>query len=390
MAYLGIFGTFASLGLADLVVREVARRPDKLHAFFFNAGLFGVVTSVISLAAMNSMVLAMGYESELVRASFIASFSLVASTAITYLEAIFRSVERSKYIAFAFIVENATKVAACVALLLKGFGIPSLFVVVLVTRVFSLTILAYCYARVLGKPGCSLDREIWRVLGREAPTFTSIAIFSTIHLSLDSIMLSKLKSIDSVGIYSAADRLLTICKTLPIAFASALLPFLARERLEGLKALQSQTHNALRYLAVILIPIVIGTMILADDIIAIIYGAGFARAGSVLRYHIISLLPFSMVFLLAQVLIATDNQRVDLIINIVAALANFILNFVLIPPFAEMGAVIATLISIVIFNQLQYYYLKKFLFPLPFFSIIYKSLGAGMRNGHNHLPTQGL
>lgn len=289
--------------------------------------------------------------------------------------------ERSKYIAFAFVLENATKVAACVALLLKGYGIPSLFVVVLVTRFFSLSILAYCYSRVLGKPGCSLDREIWRVLPREAPTFTSIAIFSTIHLSLDSIMLSKLKSIDSVGVYSAADRLLTICKTLPIAFASTLLPFFTRERLEGLKALQDQTRNALRYLALILAPIVVGTMILANDIIAIIYGAEFARAGQVLRFHIISLLPFSMVFLLAQVLIATDNQRVDLIINIVAALANFILNFVLIPPFAEMGAVIATLTSIIIFNQLRSYYLEKFLFPLPFFSIIYKSLGAACGMG---------
>jgi O-antigen/teichoic acid export membrane protein len=381
MAYLGIFGTLASLGLADLVVREVARNRERLHAFLFNAGLFGAITSVVSLAAMNLMVVAMGYESDLIRACFIASLSLLASTAITYLEAIFRSVERSKHIAFAFVVENSIKVAACVVLLLKGYGIPSLFVVVLATRFLCLSILTYSYIRVLGKPGCSLDPEIWRILAREAPTFTSIAIFSTIHLSLDSIMLSKLKSLDSVGIYSAADRLLAICKTFPIAFASALLPFFTRARLGGLKDLQGEVQNTLRYLMALLIPIVIGTMVLANDFILMIYGAKFAGAGQVLRYHIISLLPFSTVFLLAQVLISTDNQRIDLIINIVAALVNFVLNFMLIPRFAEMGAVIATLTSIVIFNQLQYIYLKKFLFPLSFFSIAYKPLVAAVGMG---------
>ncbi len=380
MAYLGIFGTLASLGLADLVVRETAREPDRTHLYFFNAAVFGSLASLVAFGVMNAMIYVMGYERDIVLASFVGSFSLVSSTAITYLEAIFRSVEKSKYIAFAFVFENLIKVAVCVYLLLEGYGVITLFAVVVATRFLSLALLSFFYIRVLGRPGMTFDTAILRVLLKEAPTFTSIAVFSTIHLSLDSIMLSKLQSVESVGIYSAADRLLTICKTIPIAFASALLPFFTRELNAGIRNMQSQVHDTLRYLSVLLVPMVVGTMILADQIILLIYGMKFATAGQVLRYHIISLIPFSMVFLLAQVLIASDNQRVDLVINILAAFVNFALNWILIPYYAEMGAVFATLISILIFNELQYLYIRKYLFHVSFLGQLARPMcaAAGM------------
>jgi O-antigen/teichoic acid export membrane protein len=381
MAYIGIFSTLASLGLADLVVREVAKRPDQIHEYLFNAGVFGVISSFLAFASMNLMVFVMGYDAKIIWAAFIASFSLLASTAITYLEAIFRSVENSKYIAFAFVTENIAKVTACILLLLNGYGVISLFFVVVITRFFSMILLCFYYFRLLGKPGFSFSPEIWKVLLKEAPTFTSIAVFSTIHLSMDSIMLSKLKSVESVGIYSAADRLLTVCKTVPTAFAAALLPFFTMERIHSLTDLKIQVQNTIKYLSILLVPIVIGTFVLADQFILLIYGNKFDTAGQVLRFHIISLIPFSMVYLLAQVLIATDNQRIDLTINIVAAIANFLLNLLLIPRFAEMGAVFATLISIIIFNELQYFYLRKYLFNLSILAITFKILMAGLIMG---------
>ena len=83
-----------------------------------------------------------------------------------------------------------------------------------------------------------------------------------------------------------------------------------------------------------------------------------------------------MVYFLASVLIVTDNQRVDLGINVLAALINIALNFALIPYFAEIGAVLAVLITIVIFNQLQNWYIKQRLFPIPLLELTPKILLA--------------
>lgn len=376
LSYIGIFATLASLGLADLVVREVARRPDQAHEFLFNTGLFGTISSLAALVLMDIMVAVMGYEKQVVQAAFICSFSLVASTAITYLEAIFRSFEKAEFVAFTYVVENIVRVGACILLLLSGYGIVALFVAVLASRIFAFVLMFGLYVRVMGMPGGTLNRDMWRLLARESATFTSIAIFSTIHLSLDQIMLSKLKSVEAVGIYSAADRLLDMCRTLPLAFAAALLPFLTKEYSMGLDRLRQLSIYSTRYLLLASLPIVAGTAILADDMIALIYGAEFSASGPVLRLHIFSLIPFSLVFFLAQLLIATDNQRVDLAINVVAAGINFVLNLLLIPILAELGAALATLITVVIFNQIQWWYIRKHLFSIPIFNLLPKALLA--------------
>jgi hypothetical protein len=55
------------------------------------------------------------------------------------------------------------------------------------------------------------------------------------------------------------------------------------------------------------------------------------------------------------------------------------LNFALIPYFAEIGAALAALITIIIFNQLQNWYIKQRLFALPLLELTPKIvLAAGI------------
>jgi O-antigen/teichoic acid export membrane protein len=381
LSYFGLFATLGSLGLADLVVRESARRPQDTHVLMINAGVFGTFSSLVAMVAMDLLVWAMGYNLELVQASFVCSFALVISTAVSYLEAIFRSKERSEFVALCFFLENTIRVGACVALLSMNYGIVAMFVAVLASRFFGLAILGVFYVKLFGLPSWKYDAAVWRMLTSQSATFASIAIFSTIHLSVDQILLSKLKSIESVGIYSAADRLLTICKTIPAAFASALLPFLTRANGVSKEEFKNLLGKCLNYILVIIFPIVVGTFILADKFIGLIYGDKFAHAIPVLRLHILSLIPFSMVFILAQALVSTDNQRVDLKINIAAAIINIILNLALIPYLAEIGAVLATLLTVIIFNQLQNRYIKRHLLDISFIRLYFRPALAAICMG---------
>ncbi len=387
LSYFGIFSTLASLGLADLLVREAARRPGEMHNLFANALLFGVVSSLAAMLGMNAVVVMLDYQREIVLASFICSFALIASTSATYAEAMFRSRELSEYVALYYVVENAIRVGVCVFLLHRGFGIPALFYAFMGTRVLGVFFIYVLYLRVLGRPTWSQNREMWKLLAGQAATFASIAVFSTIHLSVDQIMLSKLANIESVGIYSAADRLLTICKTFPAAFASALLPFFTKAYVDGRNTLVDLVMKSIRYLMLTLLPVVIGTVILADSFIVLIYGAKFMESVEVLRLHIVSLIPFSLVFLLAQTLIATDKQAVDLKINVVAAVLNVVLNFALIPPLGVIGSVLATLITVVAFYFLQNVYIRSYLFSVSLAQVSVRPLAAALGMG---VVTYGL
>jgi O-antigen/teichoic acid export membrane protein len=381
LSYQGLFSVIGSLGLADLIVREVAKDSASAHTFLFNGGLFGAVWSLVTLAAMDLMVMAMGYDEDVVLAAIICSFTLTASTLVAYLEAVFRAFEKSEYVALTFVTENAARVALSLGLLFAGYGVVSLFVVVLGARMGAAAMMMCLYTRSAGFPPMRFDASVMRLLAREAPTFAGISIFSTVHLTIDQIMLSKLQSLEAVGIYSAADRLLTMAKTFPLAFASALLPLMSRQSHLGREGLRRLTTDSLRIMFLLGFPVVVGTLILAPQFIELIYGHKFVSAGAILRLHIVSLLPFSVVFLLAQALIATNNQKVDLRINIAAAFINFGLNFAFIPFLEAQGAVLATLLTILIFCGMQINYIKKTLFPLHIFGFSARILGASLLMG---------
>ena len=113
LSYMWIFNTLAALGLDDLVVREVARRPDDAHKFFFNAGIFGSISS-LRCHAGNGRAYSGDADttSEVVYAAFVCSLSLVTSTAMVYMEAIFRSAEKAQYVALTYVLENLLRVGS--------------------------------------------------------------------------------------------------------------------------------------------------------------------------------------------------------------------------------------------------------------------------------------
>jgi len=371
-----IFTTIASLGLGNLLVRQVTRSPKDVHVLFLNSVAFGIVSSILAVIGMNLFMQVMRYDKEVTLAALVCSFSLIPDTAMRFMESMFRALERSEYLTACYMAENILRVAVCVYLVLSGYGIVSIFIAIFFTRLLAFFLMLFFYVRLNGMPRWTFSAEVWQMLLRETPTFIAIAIFSTVHMNIASVMLSKLKSIEAVGIYSAAGRIVGFCETLPMAFALAVLPFLTKKSSSGLADLKESSIDSLRYVFLAVLPIVAGTFILSDDIIELIYGQKFMSAGPVLRFQALTSIPYSIVLVLAQLLTATDHQKVDLGINIAAVAISLILNFLLIPRFGEMGAVFAVLFTIIILNHVQYLYIRKLLFTIPFWEIMKKPLLA--------------
>jgi O-antigen/teichoic acid export membrane protein len=253
--------------------------------------------------------------------------------------------------------------------------------VIAIIRLLQFFFLYYFYVKLSGCPKWTFQPDVWQLLTREAPTFAGIAIFSTLHLNMSEVLLSKLVNIEAVGIFSAAGRIITICETIPLGFAMAVLPFLTRKSEAGLKNLYESSMTCLRYIFLGICPVIVGIFIIGDDIIQLIYGQKFVSSGPVLRYLAFSMLPYTMALILAQLLIATNNQRLDLLINISAVVLSFVFNIVLIPRMAELGAVLGVFLTLVILNQLQYLAIKKCLFPMPILSILKKPALASLLMG---------
>jgi O-antigen/teichoic acid export membrane protein len=128
-------------------------------------------------------------------------------------------------------------------------------------------------------------------------------------------------------------------------------------------------------------PIALGVTALADPIIALIYGKEFAVSADMLRGLIWTICLFPIAMIYARALVASKNQRLDLLCNVIAMLTNVGLNLALIPRYSQLGAVVATLISIVVFLLAQQYFVSRLLFTIPLAPALLKPLFAGALMG---------
>jgi O-antigen/teichoic acid export membrane protein len=376
LSYLNIFTTVASLGLGGLIVREVARKPEDVHTLTGNAILFGLVSSIIAMVLMDFGVTFLRYDNQLLTAFLLGSVALIPASCSRFLESSFRAIEKSEFIAFGQFMENVSKVILCTAVVLTGYGIVAISAMTVLTKLLALGLLLVFYFKVVGVFSIRFKKDVWAMLLKEAPTFMGIAIFSTIHLNVDMILLSKLAGVLSVGIYGAALRINQMCVIIPMAFSLAILPIFSRHFGYGLESLREKTELSIRYVLIVCLPMAIGMILLADKVIFLIYGHKFAQSVFILQLMAPSLIPYSLVLILAQTLIAANYQGLDMKINLVAAAMATALNYILIQRFAEIGAVMANIITIVVFVILQLLFVTKNLFPVQLVQISKKPLLA--------------
>lgn len=378
LAWQAIFVTMASMGLGALVIREIARKPETLQAFFANALTFGLVSSLLAVFAMIATVKLMDYPQRIIIGATISSLSLIPSTAIRYIEAVFRSVEKSEYLALCYMAENVARVLFSVVLLLLGFDLLWIFVAITLVNFLTFVMMMYLCRIVVGRPRWSFDLEIWKLMAGQSPTFLSIAIFSTLHLSMPEIMLSKLLDIEAVGIFSAASRVVSFATVIPVGFCMALLPAMTKGYANGIDELRRMTSDSIRYAFIFIFPIVLGTAVLSNQLIQMIYGAKFLAAPPVLSLMAFGIAPYFVLVSLAQVLVSTDNQGFDLKVNIIAVLVSFALHIALVPVFGVIGSSMSTIICFLVLNQMQYKFIKKKLFSIDFWSVSSRPLLASL------------
>lgn len=170
----------------------------------------------------------------------------------------------------------------------------------------------------------------------------------TIFNNVDITMLGYLKDDYQVGIYSVAYKVVRIISQVVQSLSYVVIPrlsfYFANEDYENANKL---LRKILSFNIVLGLPIVVGVIMLAKDIILIVGGNNFIDAISIIRILMLMFM-FSLVggsFLGSAIIIPNKKEKQYMIICIITAILNIILNAILIPKFAANGAAIASAIN---------------------------------------------
>ncbi len=361
-----IFLVISTLGLEQLITRDVARDKDAASTYLINLGILNIAFSLLMAIGMSLFVYFSKYPEEVITASIIMSSALVAASFSNSIHAIIAAFERFEFNAILISGENIVRVILAVISLLLGGGLITVILMITVTRFMGSIVGLLAIHKKIIQLKWRLDFKFLFRQIKTIPTFSLISIFSVIYWRLDVIMLSKFCGMTEVGIYSAAFRIMEIIKAIPLSVKQALFPVNARKFSSNRIDLSSMVNKSIRYLMIILLPVAAFIAISANKLISLFFGGQFQTGSLALQILIWTIIPYGFAMMLANVLVTSGNQRIDLWANIFGVAINFLLNLILIPRMGVVGASLATIASILFFVGFQIIFVSRLLFNLSY------------------------
>lgn len=340
-----IFGVFVDMGLSTLIVRELACDKSLSGKYIINSILLKLFLSIITVGLVVLTVKLIGYNQLESLIIYLITISVIISSFYILLNAIFQAEEKMEYLSLANIINSMVILAGTILGIYFGLDIVYFALVYILS---SIIVLIYCLAVYLKKFldfHLEIDPSFWMPTLKEASTFGIISLSTMLYTYVDSIMLSILKSAESVGWYSAAYRLMYIALLLPNAINVAVFPVMSRLYANSSNSLNLLNERYFKYMMVVGIPLGFGTSLLAKQVILLLYGAEYIPSIIALQ-----ILVWAVVFTFAgapyiQLLQSTNKQLIITKISIVCLVINIILNLILIPRYSYVGASIATVIT---------------------------------------------
>ncbi|MGH9816809.1 MAG: oligosaccharide flippase family protein, partial [Candidatus Acidiferrales bacterium] len=222
--------------------------------------------------------------------------------------------------------------------------------------------------------GSKLPHSIWR----PALTMGAVQALGLLNYNFDAVLLGFLRGVREVGVYNAAYKVLTVALAVPLAYFQGLFPALSRTWGEGAAALRGLAERSLRLCAIVAIPIGVGGTLLAEPVVALLFGPQYAESAGPLK-----LLVWSAVLVILRGsyrhgLNAAGMQNLDLRCAVASCSLNVGLNVVLIPRFGVMGAAAATVTADVVWLAMAGWYFGRRITPLGPASALARPLLAGV------------
>ncbi|WP_298915602.1 flippase [uncultured Nostoc sp.] len=346
LAFVSLFSPIFTLGLDDVVVRHIVRQSsnkEEILGTTFWLKLLGGIASV--LLAVSTMFFLGEHETLKIWLVAILGMAGIFRAADT-IELWFQSQVQSKYTVIAkntaFLLNSVIKIAL---ILTKA---PLLAFAWVTLAEFAMSAISLLIVYQL--KGSSL--WLWRWSFAAAKTllkeslpliFSGFAIM--IFMRIDQVMLGQMIGDSEVGVYSAAVRISEIWYFIPAAIVSSVAPaiYAAKEKSESLY--YHRIGQLLSLMTCISLAIALPMTFLSDNIIMVMFGSGYAEAGPILAVHIWTSLFVFMGLATSPWFIAEGLNHVSLGKTLFGAILNIILNLLLIPKYAGLGAAIATIIS---------------------------------------------
>lgn len=367
-------------GLDDLIVRQVARRPD-LSKFYFSKFVFlriGLSLALYSILLL-TVIFIFDYPDDTIYPILILCLSILPDSITYMVQAVFLG--QRKFGIPTVITTGSSLLKLLVGYILVIQSESVLYIAWLwpvISCVTTLTILIVFLKRRI----FSENTESFIRVKVPADNRTTVLLFILITVILalesqsDTIFLSAFATIAEVGWYGAATTITFSLTMFSQAYRMAVYPVMTRYASDSPEKLVGIYERSLYYLGGIVFPIVGGLMVLAPKIVVVLFDVDFLPTVNILRVLSLTLIFVFFNVATSRMMLVQDKQGWSLVFLTASFVLNVTLNVLLDPRIGVLGAAIARVSSLCFYFLLNYVYVNRFLCATRIITRLYKPVIA--------------
>jgi O-antigen/teichoic acid export membrane protein len=344
-AFVTSFQVFSDFGLSIIGVREAAQRRSEAATIIANVAAMRLALGAAAMIVCVSAAFLAGYSGELLLAILVMSAMLLIG-ALDSFGLIFQVDLRNHVLLLAGLALSLTNLLAVVGVAYWHLGIVYLACTSLLAvgvRSLLLTLWARRYVPV--RFAC--DAKLWRTFMLAALPIGLSGLSAPILARFDIILLSRLASPETVGLYNAAGRVVTLSTFVPQALVGSAFPVLSAAMLGDVALARRLYNSATKYLLLLALPLGTVAAIAGEPLLVIAFGRPYAAAAPLLSILIWSSAAVYVGITAGNLIVAAGRQRLSLALNAGAAVLNVALNILLIPRLGAAGAATAAVLTAV-------------------------------------------
>lgn len=380
LAFFAFFSAVADLGLYVISTREISRVESDEKKILGNVFTIRMVVSFCIFLISPLLIFFFPYSGNVKIGVVIAASAYFFASGYSVLIGLFQKRLAMDKVAIGEFVGKVIQLLVVILAVKSNFG----FLVIVSSLFFNMLVsfaVIYFFSKKYIVFSFHFNWSVWKKFLKESYPVGISAIIIFAYFKLDTILLSIMKTSADVGIYNAAYKVVENITFFPAMFVGLVMPIMSRYIFHEREKFVKVADKTFKVFLILAVPLIIGAVFFAKNIIILIGGSGYEESVLVLK-----ILAFAMAFIFfgnffTNIIIAGNQQRKLIFILFFCAIFNVVLNLLMIPRFSYKGAAVTSSLTeflVVVFSGIACWRLLKY---IPSFEKLFAILFSGFIMG---------
>lgn len=346
-AFVGIFFALTSMGLDEILIRDIVRRPDRRDQLMGTAATIKLGGAIVLFITVMTLAFAKQLDSTIITmVCLIAAAELLKPFVVV--EQYFYSQVKGR---------TAAQVNMVTVIIASLFRLGLILVHAPVVwfawaYIVEMAVSAICFLIAYRRDGSTwrnwrYSRHTALYLLRQSWPLVIYGLALYVQAKIDQVMIGDILqktlgptgAMEEVGQYSAALKMIEALGFVPGIVVASLAPAITRARATDRKLYEDRLVNQYRLMFILFLVVSVPLYFVAEPIMVLLFGEKFRMAGYLLSLFAIRLFFTNMGVAKSSFITNESLFKYSLVTAVVGAALNIAMNYLLIPTYHSIGAI---------------------------------------------------